>query len=287
MVQAGIAKKFHISDIVIGLTIVSIGTSAPELFVSITSSFHNVSDISVGNVIGSNICNILLILGTTAIIKDIKFKKSTKFVELPFLILTNLILFALVQDGVLSQKESCLLIFLFIIFIVYTYLETKKSTNSIENISSETSTLKNIFKIIIGITALKYGGDFVVNNAKALAKLFNVSDKIIGCTIIAIGTSLPELITSVVSAHKGNTDLALGNIIGSNIFNILLILGTSSFISTIHFNLSYDLDIIILYTASILLFLFPHFTPKDYMGKKEGFLFLTSYFFYMIFTIFA
>lgn len=282
---SSLAKKFRIPDIVIGLTIVSIGTSMPELFVSITSSFQNASDISVGNVIGSNLCNILLILGSTALIKDIKFKNSTKYVELPFLILTNLILFALVQDGILSQKESCLLVFLFICFIVYTYLEAKRSQEKTETQVKEISILKSIFRIIVGIIALKYGGEFVVANAQGLAKLFKVSDKIIGCTIIAIGTSLPELITSIVSAKKGNTDLALGNIIGSNIFNILLILGASSFISTIHFNLSYDLDIIILYSASLLLFLFPHFTPKNYMSKKEGALFLGTYLIYILISV--
>ena len=126
MEQAGIAKKFRIPDIIIGLTIVSIGTSMPELFVSLTSSLQNVSDISVGNVIGSNMCNLLLILGITATIKDIKFNKNTKYIELPFLILTNIILFVLVQDGVLSQKESCLLVFLFICFLIYTYISSKK-----------------------------------------------------------------------------------------------------------------------------------------------------------------
>lgn len=283
---SNIAKKFKIPDIVIGLTIVSIGTSMPELFVSITSSFQNVSDISVGNVIGSNLCNLLLILGVTSVIKDIHFENSTKYIELPFLIFTNIILFILVQDGILSQKESCLLVFLFIGFLTYTYIKSKKD---IKNLSTNKtiSLLQSIFFIIIGIVALKYGGDFVVENSKKLAHLFHISNKIIGCTIIAIGTSLPELITSIVSAFKGNTDLALGNIIGSNIFNILLILGTSSFISTIHFNMSYNLDIIILYTASLLLFIFPHISPKDRMSKKEGILFLGTYLAYMFITIFS
>ena len=283
---SGLAKKFRISDIIIGLTIVSIGTSMPELFVAITSSFHNASDISVGNIIGSNICNLLLILGSTAIIKNIKFKKTTKYFELPFLILTNIVLFILVQDGVLSQKESCILIFLFICFITYTYFISKKETPSIEISTKGISIFRSLISIIIGIIALKFGGELVVENAKKLAKLFHVSDKIIGCTIIAIGTSLPELITSIISALKGNTDLALGNIIGSNIFNILLILGTSSFINTIYFSLSYNLDIIILYTTSLLLFIFPHLSPKNYMSKKEGFLFLGTYLAYMIITVF-
>ena len=209
--SSSVAKKFGIPDIVIGLTIVSIGTSMPELFVSITSSLHNASDLSVGNVIGSNICNILLILGATAIIKDLKFKNSTKYFELPFLVLTNIILFILVQDGILSQKESCILVFLFIVFLVYNYLQAKKdsplneSSSNTENISL----FKNILKIIGGIVILKYGGEFVVDNSKNIAKTFKISDKIIGCTIVAIGTSLPELVTSIISAIKGNADLAL------------------------------------------------------------------------------
>jgi len=282
---SSLAKKFRISDIVIGLTIVSIGTSMPELFVSITSSIQNASDISVGNVIGSNLCNLLLILGATAIIKDIKFKRSTKYIELPFLILTNIVLFAFLQDGILSQKESCLLVFMFICFLAYTYRQSKSDEGFEEHTIKEISIWKSFLAIIIGIIGLKFGGDFVVENAKKLALLFNISDKIIGCTIVAIGTSLPELITSIVSAKKGNTDLAVGNIIGSNIFNILLILGTSSFIHTIHLSLSYNWDIIILYIASILLFLFPHLSPKNYMSKKEGFLFLGAYFVYILVSI--
>ena len=285
----GIAKKFKISNIIIGLTIVSIGTSMPELFVALTSSFKGASDLSVGNVVGSNLCNLLLILGATAIIKDIKFEKNTKYIEIPFLIFTNILLFVLVQDGILSQKEACLLVFLFICFLVYTYLASKKDASLKEQEENENdkniSIIKSIFKVIIGIIGLKYGGEFVVNNSKELAKLFNISDKIIGCTIIAIGTSLPELITSIVSALKGNTDLALGNIIGSNIFNILLILGTSSFIKAINFNLSYNIDITILYIASLLLFIFPHIPKKNYMSKKEGFLFLGTYVTYMAITV--
>ena len=282
---SNLAKKFGIPDIIIGLTIVSIGTSMPELFVSITSSFQNASDITLGNVIGSNICNLLLILGTTAIIKEIKFKRNTKYIEIPFLIFTNILLFILLQDGTLSQKESCILIFLFTCFLIYNYLTAKQENNSKSNEFSNISIIKSLILIIIGIISLKYGGQLVVKHSKSLANLFNVNNKIIGCTIIAIGTSLPELITSIISAKKGNTDLALGNIIGSNLFNILLILGTSSFISSIKFNISYNLDIILLYCASLLLFIFPHLKPKNYMSKKEGLLFCGAYLIYMILMI--
>ena len=286
MEQVGIARKFKIPDIIIGLTIVSIGTSMPELFVSITSSFKNASDISVGNVVGSNMCNLLLILGITAMIKDIKFNRNTKYIELPFLILTNIILFVLIQDGVLSQRESCLLVFLFICFLIYTYISSKKENKKTDELNSKNiSLIKCLILVVIGVVALKYGGEFVVDNAISLATYFKVSDKIIGCTVIAIGTSLPELITSIVSAKRGNTDLALGNIIGSNIFNILLILGTSSFINTINFNMSYNLEIIILYISSILLFLFPQLPKKNYMSKLEGFLFTGIYIVYILITI--
>ena len=292
MVLLGIARKFRIPDIIIGLTIVSIGTSMPELFVSLTSSEHGYSDISVGNVVGSNLCNLLLILGITSILNDVKFKKNTKFFEIPFLVLTNLFFFILAQDGIISQKESCLLIFMFIVFLVYTIFSAQKQNNTLKAASpfsleksgfqeNNFSILKNIFKILIGIIGLKYGGDFVVDNATSLARIFRVSSKIISVTIVAFGTSLPELVTSIIAAFKKKTDLAIGNIIGSNIFNILLIVGISSFIKTIHLTASYNIDIIILYITSFVLFLIPHLGKKEFMTKKEGCLFLATYLIYI------
>lgn len=283
-----IAKKFGISNIIIGLTIVSIGTSMPELFVSITSSAQGLGDISVGNVVGSNLCNLLLILGLVSVIRNIKIEKNTKYIEIPFLVIINLIFFILTQDGIISQKESTILVFLFISFLVYTVVSSKNQ-NSFELVSQskKISIIKSIIKIIVGIVALKYGGQFVVNNSTSIAKIFRIRDKVIGATIIAVGTSLPELVTSIIAAIKKNTDIAIGNIIGSNIFNILLIVGVSSFIRTIHLNSSYNMDLIILYITSFILFLIPHIGKKGYMTRISGLFFLFVYCTYVVQLIMA
>jgi len=287
---SNIAKKFGIPELIIGLTIVSIGTSMPELFVSVTSSLQGFSDISIGNVIGSNLCNLLFILGITSIIRDIKFQKNTKYIEIPFLIFTTFMFFIIAQDGLISKIDSIILIISFIIFILYTIVSAKKQNvkETLEMVAKEEniSVIKSIIIIIIGIVALKFGGEFVVNNATALAKLFNISDKIISVTIIAIGTSLPELVTSVIAAIKGNTDMAIGNIIGSNIFNLLLIIGVSGLIKTISYNLSYNIDFIILFLASVILFIIPHAGKKEYITKAGGITFLVMYSGYIAYLMF-
>lgn len=280
---SSIAKKFRIPEIIIGLTIVSIGTSMPEFFVSLTSAMQGFSDVSLGNVIGSNLCNLLLILGITTIIRSVKFAKNTKIIEIPFLIVITFIFFVLAQNRIISKANGVVLVGFFIIFILYTIVSAKKQkideSNSLEiDIrQKEISVLKSILKIIIGIVALKLGGEFVVNNATEVAKIIGISEKIISVTIIAVGTSLPELVTSVFAAIKGNTDMAIGNIIGSNIFNLLLIIGVSCIISPLNYNPSYNLDLIILFIASLSLFIIPKVGKKDYMTKKGGLLFLLSY----------
>jgi cation:H+ antiporter len=287
---SGIAKKFGIPDIIVGLTIVSIGTSMPELFVSLTSSMQGYGDISIGNVIGSNLCNLLLILGITGVIRDIKFERNTKYIEIPFLLVITFLFFIIAQDGMISKLDAILLIVLFVIFILYTIISSKiesknlAQSESMELIeaSKEISIVKCLFGIFIGIVALKFGGDFVVDNATKFAQMLNVSEKIISVTIIAIGTSLPELVTSVIAAAKGNTDMAIGNIIGSNIFNLLLIIGVSSLVNPISYNLSYNLDLIILFGATVILFIIPHAGKKEYMTKPGGFTFLAMYIAYMV-----
>lgn len=283
---SGIAKKFGIPQMIVGLTIVSIGTSMPELFVSVTSAINGFSDVSVGNVIGSNLCNLLLILGITGIITDIKFERNTKYIEIPFLLVSTFVFFVMAQTGTISRINAGILMILFLIFIMYTIISAKRqhinTTEADEEIAqNDNSVLKNIILIIVGIVALKYGGDFVVNNSTQIAKIIGISEKIISVTIIAIGTSLPELVTSVVAAIRKNTDMAIGNIIGSNIFNLLLILGVSSFIKPIIYNFSYNIDLIILFGASIVLFLIPHMGKKEYMTKAGGITFLIMYASYM------
>lgn len=285
-----IAKKFHIPEIIIGLTIVSIGTSMPELFVSITSAVEGYSDMALGNVIGSNICNLLLILGLSSVIRPIKFQKETRIIELPLSLLLTIIFWIICfSNNFISKAEGILLLVLFLGFIIYTiYMglhgdkSEKKSQEVLKEEKGKFFIFKNIVYIIIGIIALKYGGDFVVDNSVEIAELFNISDAIISLTILAIGTSLPELVTSVTAAIKGNSDIAIGNIIGSNIFNMLLIIGVSAFINPILYNTSYNLEMVILILGILLLSLFPIIPPKNQMNRLNGLIYLIMYVVYMV-----
>jgi len=290
--SSAIAKRMRISEIVIGLTIVSIGTSMPELFVSTTSAIQGSSDISIGNVIGSNICNLLLILGISALIHPVKFHKETKWIENPMSIVLTLIFLAICninQD--VSRTEGIILLALFVAFLIYTVIMGKKGKDEAIlqlalDEAKKISITKNVCFIILGIVALKIGGDLVVENAKLIATALNISEKIIGLTIVAIGTSLPELVTSVTAAIKGNNDIAIGNIVGSNIFNLLFIIGVSAVITPITYNMSYNFDMIILFIAMILMLIFPFIKPKDEMSRTNGAIFAMLYIIYMMILIF-
>ncbi|MBR2705239.1 MAG: calcium/sodium antiporter [Clostridia bacterium] len=295
---SNIAKKFHIPEIVIGLTIVSIGTSMPELMVSLTSAVEGHSDISIGNVIGSNIANLLLILGMCAIIKNLNFKKETKFFESPFAFIITILLFIFAnnrivdQTGTIARFEGIILVVLCVLFIIYNIIMAKKGEEFdgiskdlvIVNIEMSTAryTIKSIIFIILGIVCLKFGGDFVVNSASEIARMLGMSEKLISLTIIAVATSLPELATSVIATKKGEVDLAIGNIIGSCIFNILLIIGVSAIITPIGYSVSYNKDIICLMVATLFLALFPFIGKKDEMTRVNGSIYLVGYIAYMI-----
>lgn len=289
-----IAKKFHIPQIIIGLTIVSIGTSMPELFVSITSALEGYSDMALGNVIGSNLCNLLLILGLSTVIMPVKFQRETRLIEIPLCLIFTIIFAIICNTGLrIYKSEAILLLVLFIIFILYTIFmgikggkfdeEEKVQKSHDENVS----VLKSIINILIGIIALKVGGDFTVDNAVIVAQNLNISEKIISLTILAIGTSLPELVTSVTAAIKGNSDIAIGNIIGSNIFNMLLIIGVSALIKPIVYNISYNIDMIMLFWGTLLLALFPIIPPKNKMNRSNGAVYLSLYILYMGLTLFV
>lgn len=282
---SALAKKFKIPEIIIGLTIVSIGTSMPELFVSTASALEGSSDMALGNIIGSNICNLLLILGLSTLIQPVLFQKETKFVEIPMcLTVTGIFMLMCNTGNMVSRIEGFILIALFICFIIYTILMAKKQISESVNEEAEANfnLVKCIVTIVLGIIGLKLGGDFTVDNATLLAERFNVSEKIIGLTILAIGTSLPELVTSVTAAIKGNSDIAIGNIIGSNIFNILLIIGVSSAISPLTYNVTYNTQFIILMIAMVSLFIFPFIPPKDEMSRTDALVYLGLYILYMV-----
>ncbi|MBO5143502.1 MAG: calcium/sodium antiporter [Clostridia bacterium] len=294
---SNIAKKFHIPEIIIGLTIVSIGTSMPELVVSVTSALKGCSDMAMGNVIGSNVCNLLLILGLSTVIKPIKFQKETKFVEIPLNLAFTVLFMILCNSGLdVSKYDAVILMGLFALFIIYTILMAKEGeknekdnvVDSIENKGENNAEksknnkrivdiLKNILFIIIGVVALKFGGDLTVDNAVIIAKHFNLSEQVISLTILAVGTSLPELVTSVMAAIKGNSDIAIGNIIGSNIFNMLLIIGVASIINPIIYNVAYNMDLIVLMVATVVLFLFTVIPPKNEMNRLNGLIYLLMY----------
>lgn len=291
--SSSIAKKFHIPEIVIGLTIVSIGTSLPELTVSLKSAISGHSDMSVGNVVGSNICNLLLILGLASTIRPLTFKRETRLIEIPLCLVLTIIFAVFCNTGAgITRIESIILIILFILFIAYTVImgvkgeefdkEDGQAEEKVSKDSKNLPMLKNIILIIVGILALKFGGDFVVDNATIIAEHFNISEQIISLTIVAIGTSLPELVTSIVAAIKGNSDISIGNILGSNIFNIALIMGISALINPIMYNIAYNFELTILIISSIVLALFPVIPPKNKMSRRNGIIYLIMYIIYTV-----
>ena len=293
-----IAKKFNIPEIIIGLTVVAIGTSLPELVVSTTSALTGHSDIALGNVVGSNIANLFLILGVCSIIKPLKFKKETIFFENPFVIIVTSLLFFLClnNDGTqITRLEGGILLLLCVIFILYNIIMAKRGKKpeegeEIQQDPEEPSSIdmyKSILFIVLGIIGLKYGGDFVVDNAVVIAQAIGISEKLISLTIVAISTSLPELITSVTATMKGETDLAIGNIVGSQTFNILLILGVSSLLTPIGYAPSYNKDLVLLLAGSTVFALFPFIGEKNKMTRENGILFTIVYIVYMINIIMA
>jgi cation:H+ antiporter len=266
---SSLAKKHNISDLAIGLTIVAFGTSAPELVVNSIASFQGHSDIIFGNVIGSNNFNLFLILGIVGLILPITVQSSTVWKEIPisfFAIVIVFILsnsFFLQENNVLSRIDGALLFILFVLFLFYVYKQMKTEKTEFEIATLEISNWKIWGLITIGLAGLIFGGKLVVNNAIEIATNLGVSEKIIGLTIIAAGTSLPELVTSVVAALKKNSDIAIGNIIGSNIFNLLLILSVSSFIKPITYNLAFNTDVYMLAGGTLFLF------AAMFTGKKK------------------
>lgn len=299
---SAISKKMGIPSVIVGLTIVSLGTSAPELAVSIISSIKGNNEIAVGNVIGSNLFNTLMVLGVTTIIMALTIKKS--LVKRDFTIsiaVTTLLLFLTFngfifgKDNYISRLDGIVLLIGCISYITYLIWSVKKSNKLSEEKSDEIavegiieiSIPKSLFKLVIGVAGIVIGGQVVVDSASAIATSLGMSDKLVGLTIVAIGTSLPELVTSAVAAIKGEEDIALGNILGSNIFNILLIIGASSAISPIlvSSNLIFDFVFLIAVTILIAIMIFASKKEEKVFGKKEGIILVVLYIIYMIYII--
>lgn len=299
---SNISKKLGIPSVIVGLTIVSLGTSAPELAVSIISSIKGSNELAVGNVLGSNLFNILMVLGVTTIIMPLTIKKSevkrdfaiNMIVTILFLILT----FTKVlggKDNYISRGDGIILLIGCVSYIVYLILSVK--TGKVESIelqeelavesTAEINIIKSIANLIIGALGIVIGGQCVVNSATTIATSLGMSEKLVGLTIVAMGTSLPELVTSVVAALKGEEDIALGNILGSNIFNILLIIGVSSAISPIVVsnNLIFDFVFLIIVTLIIGIMIFTSKSEEKRFGRKEGIILVSFYILYMIYII--
>ncbi|GAA0891815.1 calcium/sodium antiporter [Fulvivirga kasyanovii] len=291
---SSIGKKFNVSSIVIGLTIVSFGTSLPELLVNLIASYKDTPDIGVGNVLGSNIANILLILGISALINPLPITKNTYFIEVPFSLtatllvgfLANASLFGKSNDYVISQYDGVILLFFFVLFMGYVYIvsKQKKSEFSTEEFK-EMALGKSIGLIALGMVGLFFGGQWVVDGAIELARGFGMSEAFIGLTIIAIGTSLPELVTSAVAAFKKDTDIAVGNVVGSNIFNLLWILGLSAAIKPIPYDVISNSDVFMIIASSTALILAVVVGKRPVISRWEGFFFLIAYFWYITFLI--
>ncbi len=287
---ASLAGKFGIPQLVIGLTIVAMGTSAPEAAVSISAALQDNAGITIGNVVGSNILNVLIILGLASVIIPIAVKKSTIKYEIPFTILVTGVLAVLgLWDNKISTLEGVILWGLFILYLGYLFWMTKKGEAEVEESESKLDKIwKMIVFILIGGGLIVWGSDVTVDAATSIAKFFNMSDQLIGLTIVALGTSLPELITSVTAAKKGNADIAIGNIVGSNIFNILFVVGTTALITPVVYAQSFLVDSIVAVVSMVLLLLLV--LNKDKKLKRWGGAILlvgyVAYFVYlMMFTL--
>lgn len=251
---AGIAKKLGIPQLVIGLTIVAMGTSMPEAAVSITSALSGSAGISIGNVVGSNILNILIILGITAVLTNVRIQKTTFRYEIPFMIGITIILMAFgITGNQITFLEGILFWLLFFIFLGYLFVISKKGSVQDEEEIKELPLWKGVLGIIIGGILVVKGSDFAVEGATEIARYFGMSERFIGLTIVAFGTSLPELVTSVTAARRGNADIAIGNIVGSNIFNILFVIGTTALICNVPFDQKFVTDTIVAIFSGVLL----------------------------------
>lgn len=267
---ASLASKFGIPQLVIGLTIVAMGTSAPEAAVSISAALQDNAGITIGNVVGSNIMNVLVILGLASVIIPIAVKKSTIKYEIPFTILATVVLAVLgLWDNKISRLEGGILWVLFIAYLAYLFLMTKKGEAEVEENESKLDKVwKMVVFILIGGGLIVWGSDVTVDAATNIAQYFGMSDRLIGLTIVALGTSLPELITSVTAAKKGSADIAIGNIVGSNIFNILFVVGTTALITPVVYAQNFIVDSIVAVATMVLLWVLV--LNKDHKLKRWG-----------------
>lgn len=288
-----IARRLNVSDLVIGLTIVAFGTSMPELFVNLFASAKGNTDLAIGNILGSNIANVLLILGVCAIIYPLSIESNTVWKEIPFSLLAAVIAGVLANDilidgsptAELNRSDGIVLIAFFTIFMIYIFIIARQGIPPTSNDYKKMSVIKSVLLILTGITGLVVGGLWIVNGAIKLAEYFGVSQSFIGLTIVAIGTSLPELASSAVAAYKKNSGIAIGNVVGSNIFNIFWVLGASALIKPLPFKEAQNTDILVTVGSSLLLFLFLFVGKRHLLQRWQGILFLIVYIIYTVYLV--
>lgn len=293
-----LARRFGISDLIVGLTVVSFGTSLPELMVNLLASFNGSADIAIGNIFGSNIANILLILGASALVAKLPVQRDTVISEIPFSLMAALLVGFLAntnlfhgpsQTLMLDRSEGFMILFFFILFMAYIVEMALKGRDATlphyHSPNLQEPWLKQVLIMLAGIVALFLGGRWVVDGAVEIATMFGMSEAFIGLTIIAIGTSLPELITSMVAAYRGSTDIAVGNVVGSNIFNLLWVLGLSAVIRPLPFSVPSNFDILMIIGSSTLLLMAFVINRKFEISRFIGFLFLAIYTGYMVFLV--
>ena len=289
---SSLARRLGVPALVIGLTVVAFGTSAPELFVNVIAALNGSTDIAIGNVLGSNLANILVILGITAIVAPLTLQSSTVWKEIPFSLLAAILVLVLGADmffdgasqGLLGRIDGIVLLSFFVIFLVYTF-GIRESGEQPKSKIEQMSLWKSILFILGGLVALVLGGQFVVTGATAIALVLGISENLIGLTIVAVGTSLPELVSSIVAARKGHQDIAIGNVVGSNIFNIFFVLGATSIITPLPFNTPNMIDGFAVVTATLLMFFLLFVGKRQALHRIEGTIFLLMYVGFIIFAI--
>lgn len=283
-----IANYLKIPKLIIGLTVISIGTSAPELFVSMGAALNGSSDMSVGNVVGSNIANIGLILGITTLILPMAIAKETSRLNMPILIIISVIFWLLAYDGILSLFDGLVLIVLLVGYIILLIYRAKRNRAEEKEISVQQSIFIALGMVVLAAIGLYFGAELLVNSAQKIARSFGVSERVIGLTILAFGTSVPELATSVMAALKQQMDISVGNIVGSNIFNILSVLGITSIIQEVNVSesiLHFDIFVMIGMTLLLLITMIP--LKKSYINRWEGGIMLLAYIGYILYLFIA
>jgi len=289
-----IARRLNVSDLVIGLTVVAFGTSCPELFVNVTASMKGNTDIAIGNILGSNIANIFLVLGVASLIYPLKVEKGTVWKEIPLSLLAACVLGVLANDQLIDKSgfsaltmiDGMIFLSFFAIFLYYSFSIAQK-TDPVEKLVPATHHRLSvaIFMVVVGLIGLAVGGQWIVSGAVQTALRFGLSESFVGLTIVAIGTSLPELATSSVAAYKRNAEIAVGSVVGSNIYNIFFVLGISSIVKPLPFQAINNTDIGVVILASLLLFICMFTGRRRLLDRWEGLLFLLLYFGYLAFLV--